>query len=92
MGVLGTTRPGDLTKCLWLNDRAACERVFFGFYLWPRLQKLLEELELVREIQIIPIPRPDPPTRFSRSSLRRSSGRCSSAIRIPSQIGKPVAR
>lgn len=62
MGVLGA-RPGDLVDCLLGGDPEACERVYTGYYLWPRVQRLLEEFELpppspppVR----LPRPQPDP--------------------------------
>ncbi len=47
MRVLGAL-PGDLGKCLYGGDRDACDRVYFGYWLWPRLQHMLEELELLR--------------------------------------------
>jgi hypothetical protein len=58
MGVLGA-RPGDITNCLFGGNRDACQRVYFGYYLWPRLQRLLEQLEML-PAPVPPWPEPDP--------------------------------
>ena len=61
MTVLGA-RPGDIGDCLIGGSSAACERVYFGYYLWPRLQRELEELELLPHspLPVPPGPGPDP--------------------------------
>lgn len=58
MGVLGA-RPGDITNCLFGGNRDACQRVYFGYSLWPRLQRLLEQLEML-PAPVPPWPGPDP--------------------------------
>jgi hypothetical protein len=63
MGVI-SARPGDFVRCLVLNDQAACRRIYIGYWLWPRLQKLLEDLEVLQPLPKPwpePWPRPDPP-------------------------------
>ena len=60
MGVIGA-RPGDIAACLGGDDEA-CQRVYFGYYLFPRLQKLLEQLKLIQTpLPPLPGPGPDPP-------------------------------
>ena len=60
MPILGA-REGDIRNCLFGNDKDACRRVYFGYYLWPRLQKVLDKLELIRTpIPQGPWPEPDP--------------------------------
>jgi len=60
MGVLGAY-PGDLTSCLFGGDSGACRRVYFGYYLWPHLQRMLEQMELIHpHIPFPPPPQPDP--------------------------------
>ena len=58
MGVLGA-QPGDFARCFGLPpDEEACERIIIGYYLFPKLQHLLEQLELIQ----VPVPpRPWPP-------------------------------
>jgi hypothetical protein len=60
MGVIGA-RPGDIAGCL-AGDDEACQRVYFGYYLFPRLQRLLEQLKLIQTpLPPFPGPGPDPP-------------------------------
>ena len=60
MGVLGA-EPGDLVSCLFGGSSDACRRVYFGYYLWPHLQNMLEQLELIRTpVPSPPRPQPDP--------------------------------
>jgi len=60
MGVLGTL-PGDLRDCLLGRSQEACERVYIGYYLWPRLQRSFEELLQIPPSPLFPGPRPDLP-------------------------------
>ncbi len=60
MKTLGA-RPGDIRDCLLGGNTDACRRVYFGYYLWPRLQNLLEQLKLIHSpIPPRPWPEPDP--------------------------------
>jgi hypothetical protein len=74
MGIIGA-RPGDISKCLShlksspgsppdAEAKEACRRVIFGFFLFPRLQRELENLKLL-EPELLhppkPWPEPDPP-------------------------------
>jgi hypothetical protein len=59
MGILGAL-PGDIAACIYGHDQDACERVYWGYYLWPRLQRLLEELELLAHPPLPIPPGPDP--------------------------------
>ena len=47
MPILGSY-PGDVLKCLQSRrpGSPACRRVYFGYYLWPRLAKILEAIDL----------------------------------------------
>lgn len=48
-------RQGDIADCFVTGNRDACERVIWGYYICPRLQKMLEALEQG------PVPWPPPP-------------------------------
>lgn len=51
-------QPGDFRRCLGVpKDKAACHRIYWTFYLWPRLQR---ELERMWPKKKPPIPEPDP--------------------------------
>lgn len=56
MRIIGA-QPGDIADCLFGGNQEACQRVYFGYYLWPRLQRMLEELELL----VVPLPGPPGP-------------------------------
>lgn len=59
MRILGA-RLGDIVRCVYWHDEEACERVVTGYYLWPRLWDIFEELEPI-PLPVPPIPGPDPP-------------------------------
>lgn len=55
-------RHGDFSRCLGTlpPDHAACRRIYWTYYLWPRLQKELERLLTPKKEP--PIPNPGPLT------------------------------
>jgi hypothetical protein len=62
MGILGAS-PVDIQKCFFAKDEEACERVFFGYILFPLLQRELERIKLLAS-DLLPPPKPplpDPP-------------------------------
>ena len=52
--------PGDVQACL-NGDQEACDRVYFGYYVWPYLMKMLERMD----IELIPKP-PEPVPPWSK--------------------------
>lgn len=61
MGVIGA-RHGDVAACL-AGNQDACERVAWGYFVFPHIQRVFEELKLMHPPDpIIPRPPfPDPP-------------------------------
>lgn len=54
--------PGDAGLCLQLGPGSAqCSRVYWTYYLWPRLEKTLQDSLRIPPVVILPIPQPDPP-------------------------------
>ena len=53
-------RHGDLSRCMGTlpPDHAACRRIYWTYYLWPRLQKELEHLLTPKKKPPIPDPGP----------------------------------
>jgi hypothetical protein len=58
VGVLRAS-PHDWRTCLIDHNQEACERIYVGYVLFPRLQHELERLKLIKEEFPFP-PGPDP--------------------------------